>query len=130
MTRTLAAVAALAFALAAPAVRAEFVTGSELLKRLSANERIQAGTQRIEDWQDASFANGFIAGVFDVGVDAWFCGRPSITLSQARRVVQAYLNAIPQRLDESAQQLVTEAFKAAFPCAPQQQRQQAPSRSL
>jgi hypothetical protein len=129
MTRTLAAVAALAIALSAPAVRAEFVTGSELLKRLSANERIQAGTQRTEDWQDASFANGFVAGVFDVGVDAWFCGRPSITVGQVRLVVHAYLQSVPARLDESAQQLATEAFKTAFPC-PVQQRQQAPSRAL
>jgi len=129
MTRTLAAVAALAFALAAPAVRAEFVSGTELLKRMGANDRIQAGTQRIEDWQDASFANGFVAGVFDVGVDAWFCGRPNITVGQARRVVQAYLQSVPHRLDETAQQLAVEAFRAAFPC-PQQQRQQAPSRNL
>jgi hypothetical protein len=129
MTRTLAAVAALAFALAAPAVRAEFVSGSELLRRMGANERIQAGTQRIEDWQDASFANGFVTGVFDVGVDAWFCARPNITVSQIRRVVHAYLQSVPQRLDETAQQLATEAFRAAFPCPPQQ-RQQAPSRSL
>lgn len=130
MTRTLAAVAALTVAFALPGTaRAEFVSGSELLKRMGANDRIQAGTQRTEDWQDASFANGFVTGVFDVGVDAWFCGRPQITVGQIRRVVQAYLQSIPQRLDESAQQLATEAFKAAFPC-PVQQRQQAPSRAL
>lgn len=120
--------ALLALAVAVPlAAQAEFLSGSDLLRRMEANDRIDRNAAASGDWQDASFANGFVAGVFDVLVDATFCSRPGVTIGQVRRIAHAYVRANPHRHHEPAYLLVRESLEASFPC---EQRRQAPSRAL
>lgn len=125
--RRLAIIAAVALATAAPA-RAEFMSGSKLLQRIEASERIQRGTALDGDEFDGAFATGFVIGVFDVYVGQTFCSRRGLTIGQAVAVAALYLRAIPHRHNEVAYDLVREAFDRAWPC--EQRRQQAPSRSL
>jgi hypothetical protein len=126
--RRLAIIAAVALATAAPA-RAEFISGSTLLQRIEASERIQRGTSFDGDEIVGGFATGFVIGVYDVYVGQTFCSRRGLTVGQVVAVAALYLRAIPHRHNEVAYDLVREAFDRAWPCE-RPQRQQAPSRNL
>lgn len=120
--------AAVALLAVLPAIaQAEFFSGSDLLRRMDAHDRIDRNAAQNGDWQDAAMANGFVVGVYDVLVDATFCARPGVTVGQVRRVAHAYIRALPHRHHEPAYLLVQESLERAFPC--EQQRRQ-PQRSL
>jgi len=120
----LATVAACALIGLAPlGARAEFFTGSALLARLDAGERVDRGTGQSGDEFDSALAMGFIAGVYDVFVQASFCSRTGVTLGQATAVTRMYVRALPHRHHEPAYKLVREALDRAFPCEGQRQQQ-------
>lgn len=124
----LALAAAATFALPAPDARAEFYSGSRLLQLLEAGERVDRGAAQRGDVMDGAIGMGFVAGIYDVFVDATFCTRQGVTVGQANAVALMYLRSIPHRTNEVAYVLVREAFDRAWPCA--SQRQQQPQRSL
>jgi hypothetical protein len=114
----------IALLLAAPLVaQAEFWTGTQLLNRLDANDRIDRGIPRNGDFVDSGVADGFVTGVFDVQVHVTFCAQGGVTVGQVRRIVHAYIRAVPHRHHEPAYRLVHEALMGAFPCAERRQQQ-------
>lgn len=88
--------------------QAEFWTGNKLYERLSSTEV----TDRI-------MGMGYVMGVYDVAVHALFCppgSETSITAGQVRDMAFNWLGNNPHRRNESAEKLVTEAFRQAWPC--------------
>jgi len=87
--------------------RAEFWTGNKLYERLTSPET----TERIQ-------AMGYVMGVFDVYVNVTFCpgDQTNITVGQIRDMASAWLAANPAQRNKSAESLVNEAFKQAWPC--------------
>lgn len=116
----------LAAAIFAHQARAEFYSGTKLLQLLEAGDRVDRGVGMRGDAMDAALGMGFVAGVYDVYVDASFCSRPGVSLGQASAVALMYLRAIPHRNNEVAYGLVKEAFDRAWPC----DRRQQPGRNL
>lgn len=87
--------------------RAEFWTGNNLYDRLTSadvSERIQG--------------MGYVMGVFDVYVNVTFCpgSQTGITVGQIRDMSIAWLGANPTQRHKTAESLVNEAFKQAWPC--------------
>ncbi len=67
---------------------------------------------------DGAFCYGYVAGVFDaLGERAVnICTPGIIPLRQTRDVILKYLRDNPERRQESAAKLATEALSAAWPC--------------
>jgi hypothetical protein len=86
---------------------AEFWTGNKLYERLTSHET----TDRIQ-------AMGYVMGVFDVYVNVTFCpgDQTSITVGQIRDMATAWLASNPAQRSKTAESLVNEAFKQAWPC--------------
>lgn len=86
---------------------AEFWTGNKLYERLTSSDM----TDRIQ-------AMGYVMGVYDVAVHALFCpgSETNITVGQVRDMAMNWLANNPHRRNESAEKLVTEAFKQVWPC--------------
>ena len=87
---------------------AEFWTGNNLYDRLTSSE---AG-ERIQ-------ALGYVMGVYDVAVHVLFCppgSETSITAGQIRDMTFNWLGNNPHRRNESAEKLVIEAYRQAWPC--------------
>jgi len=88
--------------------QAEFWTGNRLYEKMSStevNDRIQA--------------LGYVMGVYDVAVHALFCppgSENNITAGQVRDMASNWLGNNPHRRNESAEKLIVEAFKQAWPC--------------
>ena len=91
---------------------AEFFSGNDLLNRLKGNNL------------DQMQALGFIQGVFDVYVDITICppnnGR-QVTAGQVNDMVKNYLENSPAIRHKTAQSIINEALKGAWPC-PQRNR--------
>jgi hypothetical protein len=87
--------------------RAEFWTGNNLYNKLSSNDTID----RIQ-------AIGYVMGVFDVYVNVTFCpaDQSSITAGQVRDMALAWLAANPATRNKTAESLINDAFKQAWPC--------------
>lgn len=86
---------------------AEFWTGNKLYERLTSTDM----TDRIQ-------AMGYVMGVYDVYVDVTFCpgDQRQITVGQVRDMATAWLASNPNQRNRSAEVLVNEAFKQAWPC--------------
>jgi hypothetical protein len=89
---------------------AEFFSGNDILAKLNGEliERVQA--------------LGFIQGVYDVYVSVTFCPPKGVTAGQVRDMTRDYLtNNAPSR-HRTAESLINEALKQAWPCAQAQPR--------
>ena len=98
----------LAVLLFVPAMaHAEFWTGNKLYERLTSSDV----TDRVQ-------AMGYVMGVYDVAVHALFCPGPegNITVGQIQDMAKNWLANNPHRRNESAEKLVTEAFRQVWPC--------------
>jgi hypothetical protein len=60
--------------------------------------------------------SGYVAGVVDVGDGILFCTGPGVTAGQYNAVVAKYIKNNPEKWNKSADSLVVEALKEAFPC--------------
>lgn len=60
--------------------------------------------------------SGFIAGLIYEAAGTSFCMPPGVTYEQGVRIVIAYIEARPQRLQESFGLLAREALMAVWPC--------------
>jgi hypothetical protein len=88
--------------LAAPAARAEFYTGTELLERLSDHRR--------------NLAMGYVAGVFDTTWGRVQCAPPATTLDDVTDLVELALTNLPTLRKEPADVLVLALLQHAWPC--------------
>lgn len=108
-TRALALVALLACASAS----AEFMSGNELLTRMSADNSYDRGV-----------ANGYIMGAFDSGAGITHCPPAGVTFGQVSDMVRQTLQAAPSVRHLAADSFVTYTLSNAWPCANKKQRGQ------
>lgn len=90
---------------------------------VSANAGFQSGNALLRDINtrsgpDYMFAMGYVAGVFDALADVTHCvTADGVTQGQAVLIAKKYLEAHPEELHMAADELLSRAFKNAFPCA-------------
>jgi len=85
--------------------RAEFYTGNDLLTKLNSASTIEQ-----------THALGYVMGVYDVYVDVTICSPRGVTSGQVRDMVQNYLTNIPAQRHKTAESLINQALKQAWPC--------------
>lgn len=91
-------------------VVAGFVGGNELHQWLQENENPNGSAFK------SGLFSGYVAGVVDTGYGILFCTPPGVTRGQNSAVVAKYLKNNPEKWNQSADSLVIEAMKEAFPC--------------
>jgi hypothetical protein len=89
---------------------AEFMSGNNLHGKMNG------------DFGDKMLALGFIQGVFDVYVSVTFCSPNSVTVGQVSDMVRSYLDNNPSIRHKTAESLVNQALKQAWPCSSQNNR--------
>lgn len=88
------------------AAHAEFYTGNILLDKLQSHNTI-----------DKAVALGYVMGVFDANQGATHCaGNRDITAGQIQDMARAYLENNPSNRNRTADILLGELFKKAWPC--------------
>lgn len=101
-----AALIALAVASAAVGARAEFFTGNDLLDKF-----------RSEALASKGVGLGYVMGVHDALHGVTICTPDHVTSGQLRDMVRNYLDNTPAIRHLSADSIVADVLKRAFPCA-------------
>jgi hypothetical protein len=87
--------------------------GSQLVDMIKDYEKFESGDYGVNTYK-VGFYEGFTAGI------AWkcpnTCAESNVTMPQIWAVVSKFLKENPERWNEPAGILVTEAFQEAFPC--------------
>ena len=100
-----------------PAIaRAEFFTGNQLLARMNGSQ--------LEQMQ----AIGFVQGVFDVYTDVTFCPPNNVTAGQVHDIVKNHLTQNPAIRHRTAESLINEVLRGAWPCANSRRSNNVPGR--
>ena len=95
-----------------------FVSGSALVRWIAAEDRLNHGSKNLDDLTDAWQATAFLDGIFDtLEAHSMLCSSGGVTASQLRAIASKYLNEYPERWNGSAQSLVENALRQAFPCS-------------
>ena len=95
----------IAAALMLPALaQAEFINGNDLLSRMNG------------DGGGPMYAIGYIAGVSDVYYKTLICPPEGVNLGQMKDMVRSHLVTHPETRHYSADSLIVNVLKAAFPC--------------
>lgn len=89
---------------------AAFFDGNELHGWLLENEKPNGSAFK------SGLFRGYVAGVVDLGDELLFCTGPGVTAGQYAAVVAKYLKNNPEKWNKSADSLVVEALREAFPC--------------
>jgi hypothetical protein len=98
----------LTFLLISPICFAEFRMGNDLKNECQSNASIT----------DQMYCLGYIAGVSDANKGTGkYCLPPGVTQGQLKAVVSKYFNEYPENLHYTADSLIIDAFKIAFPCS-------------
>jgi hypothetical protein len=84
---------------------AEFMSGNNLHAKMTG------------DFGEKMQALGFIQGVFDVYVSVTFCSPENVTAGQVSDMVKRYLDNNPSTRHKTAESLINQALKQAWPCA-------------
>jgi hypothetical protein len=95
----------LAALLASGAAHAEFISGNDLLQRMTGEPL------------ERTFAMGYVAGVYDTTVTLIHCAPANVTLRQVTDTVQRGLEVMPATRHKSADYLVNQILKVVWPCA-------------
>ena len=96
----------LALAMLSGAAHAEFMSGNELLSRMSeTSSYFHQGT-----------AMGYIMGVYDATLGTTHCPPPNVTAGQIFDMVKQNLTAAPAARHLSADSFVTYSLSKAWPC--------------
>jgi hypothetical protein len=98
---------------------ADFWNGRKLLGYLEMDETITARGNRAtpEEGFNSGLGVGYVVGIYDVINNSAACAPPSTTVAQLVTVVYAHLRTLTARqLDESADILVADGLRRAFPC--------------
>ena len=91
-------------------VFAGFTDGNELHEWLLEDEKENGSSFQ------AGLFKGYVGGVVDLGDGILFCTTTGVTRGQFSAVVAKYLKNNPEKWNKSADVIVTDAMKAAFPC--------------
>jgi len=84
---------------------AEFWDGNRLYERLTSSSYFEQGT-----------AMGYIMGVSDTGAGILHCAPPTATAGQIQDMVAQHLRLFPERRTKTADTIVVDTLKAAWPC--------------
>lgn len=99
---------AICIALAAPTIaHAEFLTGNDLLAKL---------TDKTDNWGYA-VGIGYVSGVHDAGRSVVHCSPVTVTMGQLGDMTRMRLEQVPAIRNLSADVLILDMLKAAWPCA-------------
>ena len=89
---------------------ASFTDGNELYQWLLEDEKENGSSFK------AGLFKGYVVGVVDFADYAFFCTTSGVTRGQLSAVVAKYLKNNPEKWNNSADSIVTDAMKTAFPC--------------
>lgn len=92
---------------AATSAHAEFMTGNDLLAKL---------TDKTDNWSYA-VGIGYISGVHDAGRSVVHCSPVTVTMGQLGDMTRMRLEQVPAILHLSADVLILDMLKTAWPCA-------------
>jgi len=95
-----------AIAVAAAAAQAEFWDGNKLYERLTSEVSFNQGA-----------ALGYVMGVADTTLGVLHCAPATATAGQLQDMVTQHLRVYPERRTRTADSLVIDTLKAAWPCA-------------
>jgi MFS-type transporter involved in bile tolerance (Atg22 family) len=98
----------IALLLAPKKADAEFFSGNDLLQR-----------QFSSDTAERISAMGYVMGVFDVYVRVTFCAPNTVTAGQLNDMIKNYLTNNPAIRHRSAESIISDALKQAWPCKSQ-----------
>ena len=114
-----ALVCGLVLCLVAATARADFVDGNKLQQYLAAYDRALAGRGTGQDYDEASYAQGYVSGVIDANIAGTsFCASPTVSLAQAVAVIERRLREHPEDWNNAASDIVVKAMSTSFPCRP------------
>jgi hypothetical protein len=88
------------------------ITGNFLIE--SCQIAIDASAQNVYDGWRSGVCNGLVTGIMYASPTV--CHDPDVTLGQAMRVLEKYLQDHPEKLHLSGSALTDEALTQAFPC--------------
>lgn len=94
----------------ANSVFAGFTNGNELYQWLQESENPNGSSFK------SGLYSGYVGGVVDTGDGILFCTTSGVTRGQNSAVVAKYLKNNPEKWSQSADTLVIDAMKQAFPC--------------
>lgn len=89
---------------------AGFTDGNELYQWLLEDENPNGSMFK------AGLFKGYVGGVVDLGNGVLFCTTTGVTRGQFTAVAAKYLRNNPEKWNKSADSIVVEAMKEAFPC--------------
>ena len=93
-------------AFAAVAAHAEFWDGNRLYERINSSSYFDQGT-----------AMGYVMGVSDTTMGVLHCAPATATAGQLLDMVTLHLRLYPERRTKTADSIVIDTLKAAWPCA-------------
>ena len=93
-----------------------FWDGHRLKELSDAEERISRGSPQDGDITPAGALMGYVVGVGEVLDGVASCLPKGASVGQITAVVQKYLHAHPEKWNEPAKDIVSQALKQAFPC--------------
>lgn len=109
-------------ALADEQARTWIFSGSELVGSLEGKLAPEASNEEIRRMLSSARGNAYIAGIADATSGARWCGAGTVLPHELADRVHTYLGDLPpERLNENAATLVSEALAKSFPCSSQQQ---------
>ena len=85
---------------------AEFWDGNRLFEKLTSSSYYEQG-----------LGMGYVMGVTDTTMDVLHCAPSNATAGQVQDMVVAHLRRFPERRTRTADAIIVEALKAAWPCA-------------
>lgn len=85
--------------------QAEFWDGNILLERLTSTSTYERGT-----------AMGYVMGVHDTMQGVNHCPASNVQAGQVREMVLNYLNNVPAQRHKTADTIVLQVLRGAFPC--------------
>jgi len=106
----------LILSLLAGSAHAEFWDGNRLHEKLSSSSYYEQG-----------LAMGYIMGVSDMTLNILHCAPPTATAGQVQDMVAQHLRLYPERRTKTADTIVTDTLKAAWPCP---KKESSPGRTL
>lgn len=107
----------IAVSLVAFSAHANFYEGNDLKKWSMALTKSNLGNRMSAQEQiEASMFQGYIAGAFEVGEGVLFCIKDRTRLIQLTDTVTNYVNSNPEKLNDTAANVIFDALTASFPC--------------
>lgn len=105
------------FLFSATSSNAYLLLGSELANQMKEYDKAEVSSKDTSYYEVGQYI-GFVAGVYDAyDLNEIICSGKNVTRGQVYAIVAKYLRNNPERWNEPAFFLVSDALKKAFPCA-------------